>query len=426
MVWRGMYNEHMSESSNESNRSAETNESLGLEPAAVGPLPPDDSFSTDMTDAAEAENTREYELEHARVLVDRATAKTDTERRMQPSEHYDDDTFQGEMAQAEQYTARNGLSYGVFRLNRDRPSEQTSPRRPVVLLLGLIGDANSGKGRDYVHEAALHNQNREIIVIQREGMGSSSKPDKQWIDKVDVADLGQGRLDVLDQMGIDEFDVVGYSFGAVAAVGLAREAGARAHTLVTLGLPGFDDSNSRSQLQILKSIGKEMIGSPGRVAREMRKRALSRSQPQPPQPPSEDVPVRSLRERAAQTQTVKGLGKVMLQTPQVQEALTHLSPSTHWTDIVGNADPYTDWPDHVAKARNRNPLWSHVRELSPSDTPDSADAGRQHFDRGHNSDVMLLTDRASSHIDMSKQRALMAEIAARALDRQDRRESSQA
>jgi hypothetical protein len=115
---------------------------------------------------------------------------------------------------------------------------------------------------------------------------------------------------------------------------------------------------------------------------------------------------------------------MMLETPQVKDALARLSPSTHWTDVVGNADPTTKWPDHMATARERNPLEPASVGLHPQDAPDSTETTREHYDRQHNSDVMILTDRAHAHMDMSEEHALMAEFAARALERQDNHEGT--
>jgi hypothetical protein len=108
--------------------------------------------------------------------------------------------------------------------------------------------------------------------------------------------------------------------------------------------------------------------------------------------------VQHLRERTAELGTIKKLGQMMVETPQVKNALAQLSPSTHWTDIVGVADPTTNWKEHVSSARDRNT--------------------GERYERQHNSDVIVLMDRARAHMDMSKEHALMAEAAASALDRQ--------
>ncbi|GAA3129219.1 alpha/beta fold hydrolase [Streptosporangium carneum] len=122
---------------------------------------------------------------------------------------------------------RQGLATRVF------PSDRPVDLPPVLLLHGI---ASSGNG-DWVEPgtvSALNDAGRTVVVVDLRGHGDSPAP-------ASAAETGapaqaQDILAALDGVGVETFDIAGYSLGARLAWAVAEEAPARVRKVVLGGL----------------------------------------------------------------------------------------------------------------------------------------------------------------------------------------------
>jgi poly(3-hydroxyoctanoate) depolymerase len=105
---------------------------------------------------------------------------------------------------------------------------------PLLLINGL--GANLEMWRPLVHELA---GDRELIGFDLPGTGRSARP--RW--PLRMPQLARLVTDLLDELGYDQLDVLGYSLGGIVAQELAHRAPARMRRLVlcatTPGLPSI-------------------------------------------------------------------------------------------------------------------------------------------------------------------------------------------
>jgi pimeloyl-ACP methyl ester carboxylesterase len=116
----------------------------------------------------------------------------------------------------------NGIDTAVFTAG-DGP--------PVVLFHG----AGTSTGFDSMLPIAEHNQ---LIIAHHPGFGASGDPAYG-----SVADLARHQLDVLDQLGIGEFALIGHSMGGWMAATLATFAASRLTKLVLAAPAGLHSTD---------------------------------------------------------------------------------------------------------------------------------------------------------------------------------------
>src|SRR6185295_973769 len=97
--------------------------------------------------------------------------------------------------------------------------------RPVLLINGL----GAGLPMWSVLREDLHGL--EIVSFDAPGVGASSTP----LIPYTIGDLAGTVTQLLDQLGYDQVDVVGYSFGGAVAQQLARQAPHRVRRVVLVG-----------------------------------------------------------------------------------------------------------------------------------------------------------------------------------------------
>jgi poly(3-hydroxyoctanoate) depolymerase len=106
-----------------------------------------------------------------------------------------------------------GLSFRVARQGEGRP---------LVLLTGL------GANLDMWHPFSRLLEGREVIAIDPPGAGGSQRPARP----LRMSSLARVVLSLFDALGLDEVDVLGYSFGGALAQELARRAPGRVRRLI--------------------------------------------------------------------------------------------------------------------------------------------------------------------------------------------------
>lgn len=363
------------------------------------PLPDEDSYREAISDADARQTMREQEIEYARVMAQRAFDRAESaERRHQPVELVDerfDRAMQGTEVIQDPET---GFGYGVFMLNPDKAG------RPLVLCLGLTTVAQTGAGRDVVHEFFDH-VDRPLVVIENEGAGTSDAPDRYWPKGITLEALGESRLRVLDTLArkhgdedFGEFDIAGYSFGGGVALATAEAAGSRARHVITLQTEGFEDSG-REQLRnrarglVRDARAHKAVMEPEIIARNKAARGLGEK------PPRTGF--------LGKLRSLRGQARVMLVGDESAQAVRSLDPSTQWTTIVGSQDALTDWQRHLTSTRERNNADSggSLGSDEPARGPHSK----------HNSSVHILA--GDTHFTVKERRAEMAEEVAMILRR---------
>ena len=104
---------------------------------------------------------------------------------------------------------------------------------PVVLLHTLLSS-----GRMFRHIAPLLSADRLVIAPDRLGFGFSDHP----ADPPSMADYASATIEALDELGIDQFDVVGIRTGSIEAIEVATSRPDRVRHVATVTLPMFHQS----------------------------------------------------------------------------------------------------------------------------------------------------------------------------------------
>lgn len=134
----------------------------------------------------------------------------------------------------------NRTAYGGFTDRRLVRTEQgyvhvwlAGAGRPVVFLHSLLSS-----GRMFGQIAPLLSADRLVIAPDRLGFGFSDHP----TDPPSIPDYARATIEVLDELGIDQFDVVGIRTGSIEAVELAASLPNRVRRLAVVSLPIFHES----------------------------------------------------------------------------------------------------------------------------------------------------------------------------------------
>jgi len=134
--------------------------------------------------------------------------------------------------------------------------------RAVVLLHGLFSDAYTNWIR-YGHAAAIASRGFRVIMPDLRAHGTSAKPHRASAYPAGI--LAADGLALIAHIGLEDYDLGGYSLGARTAVRMVVE-GARPRRLIVsgMGLTGLLDTGARSAhfKAILEGLGTHPRGSP--------------------------------------------------------------------------------------------------------------------------------------------------------------------
>ena len=134
--------------------------------------------------------------------------------------------------------------------------------RPVVLLHGLFSDADTNWIR-FGHAEKIARRGFRVIMPDLRGHGRSARPHDPAAYPPDI--LARDGLDLIAHLGLEDYDLGGYSLGARTAVRMVV-GGARPRRLVVsgMGLEGLLRTGARAVhfKSILKGLGTHERGSP--------------------------------------------------------------------------------------------------------------------------------------------------------------------
>jgi pimeloyl-ACP methyl ester carboxylesterase len=139
---------------------------------------------------------------------------------------------------------------------------ETGAGRPVILLHGLFSDAGTNWIR-FGHATEIAGRGLRVIMPDLRGHGASARPHDPAAYPPDV--LATDGLALIAHLGLEDYDLGGYSLGARTAVRMVA-LGARPRRLVIagMGLEGLRDTGARSEhfKSILNGLGSHARGSP--------------------------------------------------------------------------------------------------------------------------------------------------------------------
>ena len=134
--------------------------------------------------------------------------------------------------------------------------------RPVLLLHGLFSDAETNWLR-FGHAAAIAARGFRVIMPDLRGHGESARPHEASAYPPDI--LARDGLALIEQLGLEDYDLGGYSLGGRTAVRMVVN-GAHPRRLVVagMGLEGLLRTGARSAhfKAILTGLGTHARGSP--------------------------------------------------------------------------------------------------------------------------------------------------------------------
>lgn len=221
--------------------------------------------------------------------------------------------------------AEKGVTHEIVHRN-----DEFSDRIPVVVYLGLGTTALTSTGQLYLDTYAANIQ-RPIITVDtpvQEFSGFEQQTESQ--------------LRVLRQYGVEQFDVMGSSAGAIAASYLAMHAQASVNELVTISMPNTRKSMAayarRMPAQFVDGLRESLA-----VVRRGETRQV-------------------IGPHASQLFDIRKIPELLHTMRQIfdtslDDVPDMLAASTHWTDIAGTRDKITDYKDHVRVIRARNKLY---------------------------------------------------------------------
>lgn len=134
--------------------------------------------------------------------------------------------------------------------------------RPVVLLHGLFSDAFTNWLR-YGHAAAIAAKGFRVIMPDLRAHGQSGKPHDPAFYPPDI--LADDGLALLAHLGLEDYDLGGYSLGARTSVRMVVRGAAPGKLVVSgMGLTGLHATGRRSGhfKKILTGLGTHERGSP--------------------------------------------------------------------------------------------------------------------------------------------------------------------
>jgi pimeloyl-ACP methyl ester carboxylesterase len=134
--------------------------------------------------------------------------------------------------------------------------------RPVILLHGLFSNAETNWIK-FGHAALIAARGFRVIMPDLRAHGESGAPHNPGCYRPDI--LARDGLELIDQLGLGDYDLGGYSLGARTSVRMVIE-GARPRRLVVsgMGLRGLLRTGSRSGhfRKVLEGMGTHERGSP--------------------------------------------------------------------------------------------------------------------------------------------------------------------
>lgn len=123
------------------------------------------------------------------------------------------------------------------------------PARPAILALAPGGQDSqahfwgiraNGKPRNFPDPRPFLAQHFRLITLDQRNAGRSSAP---YTQPVTWGDYAADHLDLLDQLGIDRFHILGACIGGPFGFKLIERAGARVASFVVQATSGLDDHN---------------------------------------------------------------------------------------------------------------------------------------------------------------------------------------
>lgn len=155
------------------------------------------------------------------------------------------------------FTAPDGASLAWHELGPGAPNAPA-----VVLLHGLFSDADTNWIR-FGHAAEIAGRGFRLIMPDLRGHGTSARPHDPGAYPPDV--LATDGLALIAHLGLEDYDLGGYSLGARTAVRMVVK-GAKPKRLIIagMGLQGLISTGARGAhfKHILKGIGTHERGSP--------------------------------------------------------------------------------------------------------------------------------------------------------------------
>ena len=134
--------------------------------------------------------------------------------------------------------------------------------RPVVLLHGLFSDAFTNWLR-YGHAAAIAAKGFRVIMPDLRAHGESGKPHDPAFYPPDI--LASDGLALISHLGLEDYDLGGYSLGARTVVRMVVRGAAPRRLIVSgMGLQGLHSTGTRAGhfKAILTGLGSHARGSP--------------------------------------------------------------------------------------------------------------------------------------------------------------------
>jgi pimeloyl-ACP methyl ester carboxylesterase len=155
------------------------------------------------------------------------------------------------------FTALDGIDLAWHELG-----PETGDARPVVLLHGLFSDAFTNWLR-YGHAAAIAARGFRVIMPDLRAHGQSGKPHDPAFYPPDI--LASDGLALIAHLGLEDYDLGGYSLGARTSVRMVVRGAAPKKLIVGgMGLTGLHSTGRRSGhfKKILTGLGTHERGSP--------------------------------------------------------------------------------------------------------------------------------------------------------------------
>lgn len=206
--------------------------------------------------------------------------------------------------------------------------------RPVLLLHGLFSSAHTNWLK-YGHASTIATQGFRLIMPDLRGHGESGKPHDPTAYPPDI--LARDGLELIEQLGLSDYDLGGYSLGARTAVRMIV-LGAKPRRLVNsgMGLEGLLNARARSGhfKEILSGLGSHSRGSPEWMAEAFLK--TNRGDPEAMMPLLDsivDTSVGELRAIAIPTLVLAGSDD---HDNGSSQALAEMLPDARLMEISGN------------------------------------------------------------------------------------------
>jgi pimeloyl-ACP methyl ester carboxylesterase len=134
--------------------------------------------------------------------------------------------------------------------------------RPLVLIHGYFSTATVNWIR-YGHAARLAEAGYRVIMPDLRAHGDSAKPHEAGAYPTDI--LADDGLALIDHLGLEDYDLGGYSLGARTVIRLLARGARPARAIVAgMGLEGITNTAGRGDhfRRILKNLGSFQRGSP--------------------------------------------------------------------------------------------------------------------------------------------------------------------